>query len=106
MSNFGQYIFTVPKEQQPIVAKLSKTWDKLKSNQRALTQVEVRRTLGIMETPMTVTIPSDHPQYAAILALGEKSTAHVARFEAQAEKARINKRARALIKDIAELLGN
>ena len=106
MSNFGQYIFTVPKAQAPIHLKLNKSWDKLRGNQRALTQVEVRRALSIMETPLTLTIEADHPQYATILAMGEKSAAHVARFEAQAQKAKEAKQGRTLLRTIAELLNS
>lgn len=104
MSNFPQYVFRIPGAQKPIVLRLSKAWDTLKSNQRTITQPEMRRTIGLMETPKVVTIPADHPQYAAILALGETSAAHRQRFEDMNARAKADRHARKLISDIAKVI--
>lgn len=106
MKTFAQYIFTIPQAQEPINLKLSKGWDSLKGTQRTITQVELRRSLKIMDTPLKVSVAADHPAYAAILALGEKSVAHVARFDEQARVAKQSRQGRKLIATIAALVSN
>ena len=104
-STFAQFVFTLPKPGKDIVLELSLGWDTLRPSQRTITQVEMRRTLKIMETPARVIVPaSDQENYAAILALGEGSKAHIERFEAQAVQHKQDKANRKMLASIAAFL--
>ncbi len=107
MSNFAQFVFTLPKAGKDIVLELSLGWDTLKTNQRTITQPELRRTLKIMETPPRVIVPiTDQEEYAAILSLGEKSAAHIERFDEMARTAKEDKIAREALKAMREFLNS
>ena len=106
--NFGQFVgYHVPG--QALTVKLNKGWSVAKPQKGKtlviLTQPQVRRTLGIMETPKSVTVEAQDQRLQVLLDLSNNNAAaHVAKFDKQAEEARLNKEARALVGNIQKIL--
>lgn len=106
MSNFAQFVFTLPaNENDPIKAVLSKNWDQLKGDQRTLTQPQVRRALGIPHTPSRITIQPSNPGYATLIGLAQTSPEHVEKFETQKARAKENKANAKFIQNLRETFG-
>ncbi len=110
MSNFDQYVFTLPKAQGPIHAKLSSAWDKLRSNQRAVTMPQMRRNVlhprGIKGNPPTFTIEHGSVGYAEIINLANTTVEHIEKFVEQAEKSKTNRKNARLIARINAVLNS
>jgi hypothetical protein len=106
VSNFGQFVaHYVPG--QVFKAKLTTNWDKVPAREGTtlviVTQAAMRRAVGIMNTPLTITLqPQDDRITLVLEANSGTSAAHVAKFEEQAAQHKQDKANRALIKTLRE----
>ena len=109
-NNFAQFVgYLVPG--QDLVLQLTKGWSTAKARKGTelviVTQPSVRRALGIMETPLKVTIGANDERLQAVLAKNSaKASVHVAKFDLQAQRAKEAKQGRELMRTIAELLNS
>ena len=113
-TTFAQFVgYYVPGQDQSL--HLDKGWSAAKPTKKVLgqtaslvivTQPSVRRSMGIMETPLHITIGANDERLQAVLALNSATAAaHVAKFDAQRERAQQAKQGIELLRTIGELLG-
>lgn len=108
--NFAQYVgFFVAG--QDLALKLTLGWSTAKAPKGKqlviVTQPSVRRAMGIMETPLKVTINAQDERLQAVLAKNSvTNAAHRGKFDLQAEHAKQAKQGIALLRTIAELIGS
>jgi hypothetical protein len=108
VSTFDQYIFSKPKAQGPIKAKLAENWDTTTKLMVTMPQMRrnVLRPMGIKGNPPTIVIEFDNPGYAKILDLAHTNVEHIEKFAAQAVEAKMAKARKSLLANIRTLLGD
>ena len=109
MSNFDQPVFTLPKAQGVIHLALRDNWDALRSNQRTITMVQLRkvaRLMGIKGNPVKIDVsPENETGYAMVLGFAQTSAEHVDKFAAMAAAVKANKANAKFIEQLKKDLG-